>query len=301
MKKRAFLLLTMMILFINLVSAAYGCSNGTLEEEINKIDVGEIENTNGIGVGIIEGERDGLSVDILIDAKSLLLTNETSSIEVKLLSGNYDVELINLTEDSAAIKIEGDTEGIKKGETKKIDDLQVHLTDASGTYPGEDANVRLLVGIDNIFLHYNDLTKIKTINGTEYLFEFFSSSSTNAIITVKKCEGGDLIEIAETEDNNDAEINQTTNQTQNETDTNITDGGDIINDTLNDTEDITTNNTQNLEPDSTSTISESILKIIIPYGIILFIGVLIVIVIIYIKNKIKEKKVVEDDLKNYES
>ena len=219
MKKSVFTLLAILILSINLVSAAYGCSNGTIKEDINEISVGETENTNGIGISIIKGEPAGLSADILIDSKSLTLTNETSSIEIELLSGNYDVELINITGNIAEIKVEGDTGKIEKEETKNINNLQVHLIDVNGTYPGEDANAKLLIGIDKIFLYSNELTKTKKINTTDYLFEFFSSTTSNAIITVKKCENGDLIEIADAVPENNDSINLTTTNTTQDNET----------------------------------------------------------------------------------
>ncbi len=268
MKKEALLIL-IFIFTITITSAAYTCSsNGTIEEDQGKINIKKVEFINKIGIGVIN-TNSGHATDILIDAKSITLTNETPSIEVKLLSGNYDVDLISITENTVEIKIEGDKEEINKEEIKKVDDLQVYVTDVSGTYPGNNTFVKLIVGIDNLFLHDDKLTELKTIGGIEYLFEFFSSSSNYAIMVVKKCDSGNLVEIAET-----PPVNTTSTNTTNTTEP-------LIN-----TPSTNTNNQiQNITYSSDKKDSSLINKILLIVISIIAGVVILIILILYFKNK----------------
>jgi len=219
MKKRGLLVFLLVILSVNVVTASYGCSNGSITIKMDTLNIGEVEYINGINVGLASSSVIGM-VDLLIDAKSISLTNNSPSVEVGLISGNYDISLINITDDLVTLDVEGDEEEIEEGDVYCIDDLDVYMFNVEGEYPGEDAKVELLVGIKHLFLHSSNLASINNVEGIEYLFEF-SSSESYAIIKVGKCEEGDIIEINDTEDNGITNITDQ-NTTENETDDNIT-------------------------------------------------------------------------------
>lgn len=276
--KKVAILLSLTILAISLVSASYECSNGTIEEDTESINLGEVRFPNKIGVGIIGASEGGRSADFLVDSKSTILTNATSSVEVELLTGTYDIDLINITGNVAWIKVNGNKGEISREEVRTVGSLQVYMTSVSGEYPGDTAEVKLMVGIENQFLYYNQLTSTKTIKGTEYLFELFSSSTNDATITVKKCKDGKLVEIADTPTENPTPNITTPNATINTT-SNIT-----INTTQHNTSNQLQNTTQNSEISNTTTgnfFSNNLILIII-IGVI---SIILVIILIFFLKK----------------
>ncbi len=171
--KKSVIFCLILILAFNLVSAAYQC-DGNETEDWDDIDLGEVEVSNGLKIAVLETTSQPISVDLLIDAGKATLTESENTTTIELKTGDYDVELINLTGDTAIIKIEGDREEIEVERVENVDDLKVYMMSASGTYPGDSVNVELFVGIDYLFLHSKDFTSIKTVDGEEYLIEFQS-------------------------------------------------------------------------------------------------------------------------------
>lgn len=190
------LLFLMIILFVNVVSASYTCSSGPIVKEKSVINIGQIDVINGVEIALFDSSR-AISADILIDADNVVLTNQSSSVEVELLSGNYDIKLMNLTVDSVGLRVEGDKKEIEKEKVELIGGLQIYVLSLEGKYPESDASAEFFVGVDYLFLHNTDPKTIKTINGTEYLFELSSSSDEGAIINVEKCESGTLVEVVD--------------------------------------------------------------------------------------------------------
>jgi len=216
MKKRKFLLIFMIILFINfinLISASYTCSNeSSVLTDQDEIETGEKKSINGLGIGLIDSDEtpvfNRFTAEIIVDAKKILLSNETPLEEVELLSGDYSVNLTDIMGDTAVIKVEGNSESVNEGEWTTINNLKVFLVNSQGSYPGQ-GNAEIMVGIDLISLS-NDENPIQivTINEKNYVLELFSASDTNAIIIVKKCETGN---ITEDEDSTEVSGNLTTN------------------------------------------------------------------------------------------
>jgi len=237
--KKSVIFYLILILAFNLVSAGYQC-NGNETKDWDDIDIGEIEAPNGLKIAVLETTSQPISVDLLIDAGSATLTESENTTTIELKTDDYDVELINLTGDIAIIKIEGDEEEIEVEKVEDVDDLKVYIMSASGTYPGDSANIELFVGIDYLFLHYNDFTSIKTVDGEEYLIEFQSSNGNSALFEIRKCEGGSFTEVADQEE---LGVNNTEN---NITDSNLTDSNESSETIVNDSG---VNETENIESD----------------------------------------------------
>jgi len=263
------LVLLVGILLINMVSAAYSCSEGEIIKERKVIDVGQIEAINRVDIALISSSA-SISADLLVDADKITLNNETSSIEINLRSGDYDVELINITNGVAEIEIEGKDEEVEEGDIEQIHTLDVYILKIEGTYPGEDAEIELFVGTEYFFLHKNEPTGTKKIDGTEYLFELSSSSNNGAMINVEKCENGSLVEGEEEIETNESET--VTPPIQNNSVEN-----------------------QSQEPDNKSTTIENIQETILnndglPYIIITIVFCITAIVVVFILYKRNKKQ-----------
>ncbi len=291
MEKGKFLLIFIIILVINLVSASYNCSNdSTMTQDQDEIKLGEKETINGLGLGLVYADETAvfsrIIAEIIVDAKQVLLSNETSSEEVELLSGDYTISLINLTDNVAIIKVEGNSESITKAEWTTINDLKVFLVNTEGSYPGQ-GNVEIIVGIDKISLS-NDKnpTQIVTINEKNYLLELFSGSDTDAGVIVKKCETGNIIEIQDpTEVNENLTTDNSTinNSSISENSTAINQSEQITNNQTSETNENSTKETENKDLEN-----DSVLKGKFIYISILSIMVIVIIVIfLIIYTKIK--------------
>ncbi len=229
MKKMGVLLFFITIVLINLISAAYKCSNETsMLEDQEEIEVNERKTINGLGVGVIysdEAKVTGkITAKLLVDTKKVLLSNETFFEDIELLSGDHAVSLINLTDNTAEIKIDGSSKLINKEELDSIADLKVYFVGTEGTDSGGNSIAKVLIGISEIILdNKENSAKIVTINEADYLLELFSASDDNAIIKVKKCKAGKIIEVEEkiveniTEENRTSSDNNTTIEEENET------------------------------------------------------------------------------------
>ena len=191
--KKGVLFVVVCIFFIGLVSAEYSCS-GTVSEEDGLIDVGDIESINGVKVAVVYSSVG--AAEILIDAKELTLTSGENSTNFTL-GGLHRINLTSVTSSLVSIKvdnIEGDLEGNKIGEVRNF---SFYVSSFSGTYPGADANVKLFVGEEYLFLYGANPAEVLTLGSTEYLFKVLASDSSGAMIEVGKCSGGDFSEISE--------------------------------------------------------------------------------------------------------
>jgi hypothetical protein len=222
MKKREILLFLSIILAVSLVSASYVCSDGSaVIEDSDGVKLGERSSINGLGLGLVKTRvtvRSTVSVDLLLDAKRISLTNETRTEEVEFKSGNHIIEIFNATDETASFIIDGDNQPIDEKETKNIGSLTVFLIDAEKSDLGE-IKADILVGVDKTNLSSDEDSKIiVNINGTKYLLWVFSASNDEAAIFVEKCKTGEILEIKAnvTEDNkteSEANITSQNNQT----------------------------------------------------------------------------------------
>jgi len=219
--KKVALFFLVVFLFLNVVSASFNCSIGDIITEGKVIHTGEIKSINKINVALTISDWDSVA-DILVDSKQITLTNTSSSQEIELLSGNYDIELINISNNKAWIEVEGNKDEIELNELEKVDGLEVYPLNIEGVYPGEDANLKLLVGYKQFFIYPNNPTGNITISKINYLIEVSSSSNNDAFIKVNKCENGTIIKVADPIenivddiDNSSSQNNITQNQSEN--------------------------------------------------------------------------------------
>ena len=193
MKKGALLFLAV-LLFVNIVSASYNCSVGNIITDDEFVDIGEIKSINKINIALISPSL-GSAAEILLDAKHITLTNTSSSQDIELLSGDYEISLVEITENYASIDVEGSKEEIEVNKLEKVGGLQIYALNLAGTYPGEDAKLELFAGSKYAFIYKKSPSVTETISGIEYLIEIPYSSNTEAKISVKKCENGTIIKV----------------------------------------------------------------------------------------------------------
>jgi len=294
MKKGSFLIGIVLILVINLVSASYNCDDGSLIlEDQDEIGVGGRKAVNGLGLGVTYSDETAalnrFSAELIVDAGKLTLTNEEPSLDVELISGTHNITLFNLTDDDAVIHIDGDSKSISVGEVVEENSLEIFLFSVQGTYPGE-ASIEVIVGESKVSLSSDgNPDEIITVKGVEYLLELFSASDDNAIVKVKKCESGKIIEVEDeiVDPDENLTIDDENLTIENSTDINQTDLGD--NQTLepedNNTEDNQTDNgNKSLDDSETMPFFNSTSLIIIVIVIIV-----IAILVMYFRKKSKKK------------
>ena len=226
-------LLIGIILFMNLVSAGYSCSEGLMDENQKEIDLYDRTSINGLGLGLTYSDEtaafERYSVKLIIDAVKFTLTNETNSTEVEMKSGTDTITLLNLTSTLIKIKVDDDSEEVEVQEISEINNRKIFLVSASGTYPGT-ATVIGIIGNDEISIDNAAPTKVVTIEDIDYLLGLFSASDNNAIINVKKCKNesariigfeDEIIENITIENNETVEedMNETSNETESEVNT----------------------------------------------------------------------------------
>ena len=299
MKKEALLLL-IFILTITIASATYECSNSsemtTDQEEIN---INQRKSVNGLGIAVTYADEVAaigrITAELLINAQKVLLSNSTLSEEVKLLSKDYTVTLINASDSTASIDVEGDTESLEEGETATIEDAKVYLINAADSSGSEETE--LIIATNQLSLDNNEnQEKLITID-TEYLIELFSASDSNAIIIVKKCTSGEFVEISDTLP---PEINSTNVTITNTTGMNTTTQNTTITNSTGENNQTPTNlTTQNNESTGKPTIDTK--TVIITSSIIS--STILAIVLIYLKIKrmgISQENINQDKNKRLE-
>jgi len=289
MKKKVLEFIILMVVLtasITSVSASYSCSNGSsISEDMDEIDTGEKQTIGGLGIGLIHAEDTAafnrFTAELMIDAKRVSLDNQTNSEEINLLSGDYNINLVNSTDENAIIKVGSSSKSVNKGESEKIGDLEIFLVSTEAAYPNA---VTLLAGKKIISLSSDENpSEIVTISNKDYAVELYSASDNSASIRVKKCNSGDITETkdAPKEDNktntSGNNISLSNNQTR------------INNQT-------STNNTTQQEGNNSEGINRSIInferftflknKKIMYYGI----GIIILIILIFVFLNIKWSK-----------
>ncbi|MBU0894004.1 MAG: hypothetical protein KKF48_01520 [Nanoarchaeota archaeon] len=212
MEKRILIIL-IVIWFMGVVSAAYGCTEGEVTSEKDFINLGEIEPISKLKIVLISGTD--TAADIIVDAKKLTLTNLAPSKEIEILKGEYNVSIINSTEEFAWIKVGGGKEEINLKEVKKTGGLEIYISSLDGSYPGT-ANIDLFVGAEYFFLYRNEMSKKATIGGIEYAVELISPFSSGAMIEVSYCENGTLVKVNDSIEVNTNNSDSTNTSIQND-------------------------------------------------------------------------------------
>lgn len=296
-------LILIILISLNLASAAYVCSdNSSVITDQGEVDLGKARSITGLRLGLIKANEvvaiNLIEAELFIDAQKVTLTDELPSEVIEFKDENeYNVSLVNSSESSAKINVDGSSEEIEEGEKDKIKGLEVFLYKAEGTYPG-DASVEVLLGKDDISLSNTaNPSEIITLEGVEYAVEIVSASDTNAVIRVVRCEdeNAEIQEIEDPDDeteDQDLPDNQTDNETANQTlNGNITENQTEINvsDEINNE---SGNQSKDIE-DGTDDDFFNILGSIAFYGLIAFVVVCLILLFRYMKNKADERRVEE--------
>ena len=148
-----------------------------------------------------------------------------NSISLELESGTYTVSLINATSDSAKIQIGSSSKILNEKETDTIGDLQVLIVEAD--LSNGISSAKIIAGKERIKLDSQaNPRQILAFGNNKYGVELASASYNFAIISVSKCETGNLSEKIEPVEEVVVITNQTTaNETSteaNESNANVT-------------------------------------------------------------------------------
>lgn len=208
--KRGILILIIIIIFsLNMIAAAsYECS---LESDLNKdrgeIDINGRKSINGLGIGLYGSDETpairSYSADLLIDAYTFLLNDETKSEEIDFKSGKKTITLNNISLSIVEIDVDGKKEKIELKELVNVNGYYTYISYVEDSFPGA-GSAKGIIGKEKISLSNDNPSSIIKINNTDYLIEIFSASDTNAIIEVSKCDNKDasitqVVEIIEPE------------------------------------------------------------------------------------------------------
>lgn len=303
MRKEVFGVL-LFIFLISLSSAYYKCAdNSTFDQSLGEINEGEKKTINGLGIGLTNADEvsviSRLAANLLINCDSVILTDETPSGIIKIMDGTeYNITLLNSTEELTKIKV-GSSSGELEGEDiVTIGGFEVFLVSREGAYPA-NSEVSLLLGKSQLSLATDNVKeKVVEVDSVEYLIGIYSASDQDATISVEKCDN-QSVKIIEIADEPDPEINDTnetiTNQT-NETLNNNTINNDLNNTVNNETlgENNSVNDTganQQNPPAQESKTFDFVRKFAI-YGL----GALILIVLILVAKRIKDRSKIEEKL-----
>ncbi len=215
------------ILLISLVSAKSTCSdNSFIVSDQKEINIFSSRSINGLGIGVVKTDEVNLLrriiADLIVDSTKLTLSNKTNSQEIELLSGKHTVNLLNATDTTATISVDGESKDITLQERDSIKDLTIVL--AKSSLINGERTIEVTIGKQLITLsNYEKPYEKFTFGNTTYVVELFSASrAVNAIVIVSYCKTGDIIapELPKKEVKN--ETNKTVENSTNNKDNNKT-------------------------------------------------------------------------------
>lgn len=235
------------VLMVNFASAAYVCSlNSSLTQEKKDIDVGEEKLVNGLFLGIAKS-RVTLAVkryeaDALIYFAGVKLTDEKPTQTLEFSNdANVSVNLLNVSEEGIRLTIGSSTVTIEELDWKTVGGYEIYLASAIGEYPG-NTEVKVYAGKKKVELsNYEELDKIVTYDGVDYVIELYAASETSAIVQVSRCDNSSakISEVADEELNatqNDTMINETNSSGADENTSEENSTEIVVNDTENSTD-----------------------------------------------------------------
>lgn len=284
---------SLLLMNVSFASAAFECSDGLdFDENQREIKKGNKKTINGLGIAVFDSDESSVlqkvSAELLLDAEKVTLTNDSSSQEIELLKGNYDVDLENVTGSDIQIEVEGDSEIITTDEITNIDNIYVFLVSSSGVYPGEDVNVVAIIGATKLSLSNTDNpSEVVTIDSKDYLIGLTTASDSEATIKVSKCSSNEIVEIADVT-NSTTNNSTTTNTTTNET---IADNPD---ENLEDTNETTTETTEINSADEIDGEKKPFYQLP-SSNVLFFVGFIVlvgIIVFIYLRSRARVKTIV---------
>jgi hypothetical protein len=220
MKKEA-ISLFILILAFPLISAQTTCSDGnSVVSSQKEIEENSVKVIKGMGIGVIRAAEVPLfqrfTADLIIDAEHVSLSNETSTKELNLLAGNYDISLNDTSQSGVTIEVDGSSKSIEEDEVKRVGGLFVLLTEFE--HSTETPNAKVIAGTDQFILSNDENpSEITNLDDDSYLIELFSASDNSASIKVSRCDDSDIIEETTVEKPENQTIQETNQSNENKT------------------------------------------------------------------------------------
>ena len=219
-KEIVFIIIILTIASISFVSATiqtFCADNSKPISDQNEIALKNTKNINGLGIGVLQTTEQAFykkfSAELLVDARRVMLSNQSFSETVNLMTKEYKITFFNVSGTKAQIKLDSSSLTLEKDDIKETQEIFLLLTTIDTTN-AENPSVTILIGEKKISLSNteNSAEKITLVNKT-YIVELTSASATNAVIAVARCSNAEInLDII-----SDG-INQTqTNQSQNTT------------------------------------------------------------------------------------
>src|SRR3989338_454030 len=207
MKKEiaAFIVLIIFMHLALITALQISCSDNKPISDQNEIKTGNTKVINDLGIGVISSTEspfyNKFSAELLIDGKKSIVSNETNSESIQLLTGTYTINLVKANSTTATISIDGDSKEILLKETELVKGIYVMITDIEIVETGPI--VRLIVGSQKITLSndQNPFQKV-SLNNKSFILEIISASTNNALIKVSKCQENEIILITDNEESN---------------------------------------------------------------------------------------------------
>lgn len=202
MKKEAILILISIVLIAH-ASAKISCSdNSEVIWDQDEINIGSSKIINDISIGVAKTEERAfykrVIAELIIDARRIELSNKTSSQDISITTGKYNVGFIETSDEKAKIKVDEASKEIEEKSIETIKDLIVMLVESKNIIEQETTVVRLMAGYKQISLSNDQHPSEKISSGnTTYFIELSSASYSNAIIKVSNCKTGEIIEITD--------------------------------------------------------------------------------------------------------
>jgi len=195
MKKEGFIILFFLVIFINisLVSALLNIScsdNRKPLSDLNEIEVGKTRTVNELGIGVTESSESSFykkaTAELLVDAKRSVVSNETLSETVELLTGNYTVSFVKANSTTATIDISGESKDISLKQTEPVKGVYIMISDIEFIETGP--KISFIIGSQQITLStdQNPAQKV-SFDDKSFIIEISSASETGALIKVNKC------------------------------------------------------------------------------------------------------------------
>jgi len=207
MKKEVFISLFFLIIFLNIsiISALFNIScsdNRKSLSDLNEIEIGKARTINELGIGVTKSSESSffkrITAELLIDAKRSIVSNETSSETLELLTGNYTISFVKANSTTATINVNGESKGISLKQTDSIKGVYIMIGDIDFIETGP--KISLIIGSQQIALSNDQNPSQKvSFDNKSFIIEISSASETGALIKVSKCINSDINLIQEAE------------------------------------------------------------------------------------------------------
>lgn len=206
-----FVFALLFVMIIGLASAEYGCSDGSsMNKTSEEISLGNAEVVNGASIGLAKSEgsiESYVELNVFLEVKEFVLTSNATNTS-KFNGEDYDIKLLNSSDNDAKIDIDGESATIEEKEIGTLNGLEVMVDNAQGTFL-DSPSVSLLIGANKTIITNtkNQDSRLVSIGSKEYLIELLSATDRDAYLMISKCNSGSIV----------STINQVNNASDNET------------------------------------------------------------------------------------